>query len=570
MAASKQTKEPDLQLGTPKSIALQTAIHDELVARGFTTKDDKVMAEYVLIMLINKKLPEQVDKELAEFIGPESWDPSFVEWLFEEAIKENPGASETVESVNVAPEEPAPVLQPIPTVNNDQRERELSRRPGPGQRIYNQAVTGAQKRNRSQSPTGSPNKAPRRQQDAPSGPRAMRGDHGEPNRGRSLKDRLGGFSRDAPGHPMPGGPGPRFPPNGPPGMQQPPPMGGFNPDAQMQGMNPNFAMTEMLVQQNALLQGLLHTMANGMQMPLPGIPGMPGMPGPGMPGMGPPPFNGRGGPGFNNNGRQGGPPRPGPPNAGPPPGHANGDKQGPPAGIEAPQPVKPLFNAPSNPALFDRPLSPSLCKFGVNCTNALCRYSHPSAAASAESGVVLSTEACPAGRHCADKDCTLSHPSASTNVVAPSPHARPPVPGPSAAGGSFANTIPCKFGANCTRPGCPYSHPNATSFNSPQAKGNIPCKFGIHCTRADCGFSHPPGRVSPASFKGISGAPESKPHANRSMRFNTNAAEFVPKQSIPGASAEDGGGAPGEGPKPDGAKSSSAGDGKDPKLVEAV
>ena len=206
-------------------------------------------------------------------------------------------------------------------------------------------------------------------------------------------------------------------------MQQQP-MGPFNPDVQMQGMNPNFAMTEMLVQQNALLQGLLHTMAGGMQ--LPGIPGMPGMGG-GMPGMGPPPpFNGRGNQGFhnnnNNNGRQGGPQRPGPGgvhqnNAGPPSGPANGgDRQGAPGGIEAPQPTKAIFNTPGNSGLFDRPLSPSLCKFGVNCTNALCRYSHPSAAASAESGVVLSTEACPAGRHCTDKDCTLSHPSASTST----------------------------------------------------------------------------------------------------------------------------------------------------------
>lgn len=163
-------------------------------------------------------------------------------------------------------------------------------------------------------------------------------------------------------------------------------------------------------------------------------------------------------------------------------------------------------------------------------------------------------------------------PSSITNVfidvVQPSPHARPPAPGPSAAGGSFINTVPCKFGANCTRHGCPYSHPNA-SFGA-SAKSNIPCKFGVHCTRAECGFSHPPGRVSPASFKGISGAAENKTHANRSMRFNTNAAEFVPNQSITGPSAEDGGGAPSEMPKGDGTKTPSAGDGKDPKLVEAV
>jgi len=475
------------------------------------------------------------------------------------------------------------VPQPIPTINNDQRERDSSRRAGPPPRLYNQAVSGAQKRNRSPSPSGSSNKTPRRQQDAPSGPRAMRDrDQGDQNRGRSLKERLGGFGRDGPQqHPMGAGP-PRFPP-GPPGMQ---PMGPFNPDVQMQGMNPNFAMTEMLVQQNALLQGLLHTMASGMQMPLPGIPGMPAM-GP----NGPPPFNGRGGPVFHNS-RPGGPSpqRPGPNGDGKVVPHlvkpqAAGENQGLSTGVEAPQPVKgPVFPTPPNPALFDRPLSPTLCKFGVNCTNALCRWSHPSAAASAESGVVLSTEACAAGRHCQDKDCTLSHPSASTrswncsisvvtgtnasaDIVATPAHSRPPVNSPSAPTGSFINTVACKFGASCTRPNCPYSHPKG-AFGASPSKATIPCKFGIHCTRTECAFSHPPGRVSPASFKGITNSAETKTHANRSMRFNTNAAEFVPKQSIP--SADGGGAVANELPKSDDPKSPSAGEGKDPKLVEAV
>ncbi|KAG8800352.1 hypothetical protein FRC17_006889, partial [Serendipita sp. 399] len=111
MATTRQSKIPDLQLATPRADALQTAIHDELVARGFTTGEDKVMAEYVLIMLINKKTPggfvlptnslfrplllinvhlggfcrtgagmerrEQVNSELSDFIGPETWDPTF-------------------------------------------------------------------------------------------------------------------------------------------------------------------------------------------------------------------------------------------------------------------------------------------------------------------------------------------------------------------------------------------------------------------------------------------------------------------------------------------------------------
>jgi nuclear polyadenylated RNA-binding protein NAB2 len=339
-----------------------------------------------------------------------------VDWLFEEAVKENPGVSEPAERAQIVVNEAPPVLQPIPTLNTDSREREGGRRSGPPARIYNQAVGGAQKRsasNRSPSPGSTPNKIAKKS-DAPSGPRAMRGDQPDGNR-RSLKDRLGGFGREPP-HPnqMPNqmGPGgPRFPG---PGI---PPMGQFGPDMQaMQGgMNPNFAMTEMLVQQNALLQGLLHTMANGMQMPMGGLPGM-------MPG-GPGQFNGGMGPGFPDNGRG----RGGSPMRGQRRLHPDGERQGnhgppqnqvpgaPAPTLQAPAPL-PAGASQLPPDLFDRPISPTLCKFGVNCSNALCRYSHPSAAASMESGVVLSTEPCPKGRKCDDKDCTLSHPSAGTSM----------------------------------------------------------------------------------------------------------------------------------------------------------
>jgi hypothetical protein len=57
----------------------------------------------------------------------------------------------------------------------------------------------------------------------------------------------------------------------------------------------------------------------------------------------------------------------------------------------------------------DRPQSPTLCKFGPKCTNALCRFSHPSPVATAESGIVLSNEACEKGKDCKDKDCIKAH-----------------------------------------------------------------------------------------------------------------------------------------------------------------
>lgn len=329
-------------------------------------------------------------------------------------MKENPGVTEPVEISEPKSNPPPPVLQPIPTINNDRRDRDHGRGTG-SSRIYTQAVGGAQKRpasNRSPSPGSSgPNKAARKT-DAPSGPRAMRNEQSDANRGRSLKDRLGGFSRDSshPNQNQIGRGGPPFPNQGMPPMGP----GPFNPDMQMQGMFPNNAMTDMLVQQNALLQGLLHTMANNMNLPIGGMPGMM----PGAPGFN----NGMGmGQGFHggDRGRGGSPTRGGrrsnqdgerQGNHGPHPNQLQAPSNPAPPSIQAPTPV-PAATLSLPPDLFDRPISPTLCKFGVNCTNALCRYSHPSAAASVESGVVLSTEPCPKGRNCQDKDCTLSHPS---------------------------------------------------------------------------------------------------------------------------------------------------------------
>lgn len=57
----------------------------------------------------------------------------------------------------------------------------------------------------------------------------------------------------------------------------------------------------------------------------------------------------------------------------------------------------------------ERPQSPTLCKFIVKCTNAHCRYSHPSPVATAESGVVLSNDPCEKGKDCKDKDCIKAH-----------------------------------------------------------------------------------------------------------------------------------------------------------------
>jgi len=60
-------------------------------------------------------------------------------------------------------------------------------------------------------------------------------------------------------------------------------------------------------------------------------------------------------------------------------------------------------------ALPERPQSPTLCKFAAKCTNAQCRYSHPSPVATQESGMVLSNDHCEQGKDCKDKDCVKAH-----------------------------------------------------------------------------------------------------------------------------------------------------------------
>ena len=176
----------------------------------------------------------------------------------------------------------------------------------------------------------------------------------------------------------------------------------------------------------------------------------------------------------------------------------------------------PAVATPQQPAyaIPERPQSPTLCKFALKCTNAHCRYSHPSPVATAESGVVLSNEACPNGKECRDKDCIQAH--VSPAVLNPlgkssfvkisvlpylfSSTAEQPAPIVSAHHDHHTPT-PCRFGSACTRPNCAFSHPPRPSHNHFAQQ----CRFGAGCTRAQCPFQHPEGRVLPSSFhRGLS------------------------------------------------------------------
>ncbi|KAL4079279.1 hypothetical protein J3A83DRAFT_4086509 [Scleroderma citrinum] len=524
-----------LTIGTERAATLQNAIQDELTRRSYSPDADPVMAEYITIMIINNKTPAQINSELEDLIGSD-FDSSFTDWLFAEAAK---GAPESeVPSLPTAPAVPAGETKvhrdpPFTPVDSSRRPPNA---PRASSQLYQQAISStlsaasptSQKRTasaRSPSPTShGPSKA--RRTDLPTGPRAMQNN----TSGRSLLDRVGGrngnagFSRNdeiqARIDAVTSG---SAPPD--PGVMMPF-QNGMN--AMDMAMAPNpLMLQEMMMNQMALMAQMATSM--GMLNPTTGQ--MMGMNG-GFPvqqndmAMYPGAVNGHTLPQNTTNGRgRGGATRGGRGRGGSRGGHIGSSpapptitelqtevathtseppqsvpvvapvptpaQAAPPVTLVTPQPLRIPY------ALPERPQSPTLCKFGTTCTNSQCRFSHPSPVATAESGVVLSTDACEKGKDCKDKDCIKSHVSPAVNN--PGAEMQKPLPthstyAPSAPSHSQSSSTPCRYGPACTRPGCPYSHPRTQ-----------PCRFGAGCTRATCPYQHPEGRVLPSTFhRGLS------------------------------------------------------------------
>lgn len=565
-----------LTMGTERANALQQSIQDELTKRGYSPDADPVMAEYITIMVINNKSAAQITTELEDLIGSE-YDPTFTDWLFTEAAK-GATASEVPpqpqpQTPTAQPNEQSTTREPPPHTSRDVSNRSSNPRNG----IYQQAVSQATSSNSSQkrsasarSPSPShPNKS--RRTDLPTGPRAMQREGGSGGNPRSLLDRMGGHAgphkhqRDEiqaridnitnnssePNMMMAGA----FP-----GM----PMGGMDMNA-MAMANPlmlqdmfmsNMALMQQLSSQIGVLQGFTPP---GFNMQGGGVPGDMGM----FPG-GQNNFNqgnrgrggGRGGRGTGR-GRGGShagvasSPKPQetvtaapdttissqPLQASPPSFTTTASSSSPApavptaafaAPVAAPTPTP---AAPQIPyAVPERPQSPTLCKFGLKCTNAHCRWSHPSPVATPESGVVLSNEACENGRNCKDKDCIKAHVSPATL----NPSATPTPAPASVVQHSPSNSTPCRFGLACNRPNCMFSHPRPAS----SLHHSTPCRFGTACTRTNCPYQHPEGRVLPTAFhRGLSAngpmisvsTPETGsigPSPHKSMTFNNPKAKL--------------------------------------------
>ncbi|KAG7449670.1 uncharacterized protein BT62DRAFT_928398 [Guyanagaster necrorhizus] len=552
-----------LTIGTERAAALERAIQHELTTRGYSPEGDNVMAEYITIMIINNKTSAQVTAELEDLIGSD-FDHSFTDWLFQEAAKgatspdtipsEPPSSEETSDPAPVATQSVAP---------------ESSRRPPNSGRsgLYHQALSQAlpstaQKRSapaRSPSPSH-PSKI--RRTDVPTGPRAMLREGPSPN-SRSLLDRVGGrngptqngYSQDdiqaridnitnTPDANM-------MMAAGFPGMN------GMDMNAMAaSGMGNPLMLQELMMNQMALMAQISGMMGPG-QFNAPSFPMQNGMSGDmnmfqngGMNGFqnGPQGMNGntRGrGSGRgrgNGRGRGGHTPSLSGPKSAEGISEAESAQQVP---IAVPTPSlatqsKSIHVAASSGASQqqlgyvypERPQSPTLCKFGLKCTNPHCRWTHPSPVATVESGVVTSTEACEKGKDCKDKDCVKAHVSPAVLTAKDHPPSVAPVLQPSH---HHPSSVACRFGAACTRPNCTFSHPPRPSNNLSHFAQQ--CRYGAGCTRATCQFQHPEGRVLPTSFhRGLSTsaplvtvqAPEAGsmggPSPHKSVKFSNTAA----------------------------------------------
>ncbi|KAG8907267.1 hypothetical protein FRB99_004961 [Tulasnella sp. 403] len=553
----------DFAMGPDHTVALQASIQKELSVKGYSAEDDTVLAEYITIMLINDKTPEQVTAELTELIG--DYDSTFTDWLFSEKNNPNLHPQSSANSTNKsAPTDQRRTSPPpsdrVPSQNLPSRPLSTASRP-----LHQQALSSlssqapnsssaspGQKRTSSQrspSPTG--HVAKRRLADLPDRPRAMReessatgpppqrntrsslldrvGPRAPPNGSDHVQDRIRSVTQQQPGNPPSMHPqmAANFPNGVDPATMAMMQQQGFNP-AMMGGVfPPGLEATMMAIQQfgqMAIQLGLVH---NPLGVPPPNM-----MPPNQFPGPNPP---------FQHDRRRnanGAPPKqplskPNPADA------ANSSNSTSTAQIATPTPTieapKPIPASSSALAVPSRPLSPTLCKFVTNCTNPQCRYSHPSPVATLESGVVLSTEPCEKGLDCKDKDCIKAHVSKAAKNA---PKATPPGTfAPASAAPSPLSSIQCKFDPNCTRPNCPYFHAPAKFKPKTYHSSPVMCRFGSACTRADCTFGHPPGRVLPNQFaRGLNpSAPSSITSKTGDKETWNKTVDFRGKSFVPSA-----------------------------------
>ncbi|CAO1630801.1 unnamed protein product [Jaminaea pallidilutea] len=479
------TSHPPLNIDVngPSSATLQTSIQNALASRGWSTADDPVMAEYVLVMLANSKTREQIDSELSDLVGGD-YDAAFTDWLWGEArrIMEG-GAAES--SSSSAPAEPSAGSDSA--MKGGAEDADLSAREGDRDEMARDA--------RSRSPLARDLSA--RRSASPPARGARRGDHWEPRQRRSPRryeetqndqrrqprELFGGASdrqRSQRGDRRQGGLAMDDPSlgNGGPAPTEPRQMRirGVAPHENRSFAQSMQAATNQQQQQHAS-QAPRELFQNGA--------------------------GGGRGAGTSLLARAGVPdPRAAvftPYGGGETVGSTTGDSSSslfarmdpmipnnaPPA--DAAQEAATTTSSGSFPT---QPSQTSLCRYSLSCTNPLCNYSHASpAAALARRGgpgsgadvsdpILTSDRPCRFGVDCTNKECGFSHVSPAVAFVrmkqggAAAVAASTATGTASAPGGTFANSngpssTPCRFAQACTNPSCPYAHFDAEGKPAP-------------------------------------------------------------------------------------------------------
>ena len=98
------------------SYHVQDAIQADLIARGYATEGDEVMAEFVFVMLCNHKTPAQITAELQDLIGPD-FDATFTSWLFATFAQHYPKAKSAL--LYGPPPADAPSAQNPPAIKSE-------------------------------------------------------------------------------------------------------------------------------------------------------------------------------------------------------------------------------------------------------------------------------------------------------------------------------------------------------------------------------------------------------------------------------------------------------------------
>ncbi|SPO29728.1 related to NAB2 - nuclear polyadenylated RNA-binding protein required for nuclear mRNA export [Ustilago trichophora] len=551
---------------------LQHSIQLELANHEYSSPDDPVMAEYIVVMLANQKTADQITAEMKDLIGSE-YDAAFTEWIWKttQSCLDRHAASSTFAQPGSSASAAAP-SSPTPTNGNA---REFAAR-----------TTSNTRQRRSRSPQASaPNARSRdqRRSRSPSSTNARRGN--EARRPRSRSPPVWGR----------GAPRPRDyssyeaflestkvrkdePFDGEAFWRQkaeerrrnpPPPVIRHGPRhifqaaygrALRNGSGPTAANAE---------RELFPTSNEDDNQPPPSyseqtgvsIFGRAGIPDPRAPAFVP---------------SSAAPPEPETTQAGPGSAASTSifsriDPMVPnnPAPAPAPETTTPTAHSSNFPTA---PTETSICRWNVGCTNPMCPYSHASPANAGPGGdpnaLVLSQQNCRFGARCTNKDCTRSHvspavakiqarsaapvsftPSASTSTSAILP-ASASAAAPAAAATLSMDTAlpnqtgsrPCRFGAACTRADCFFSHPPSRTLTT-STSSNTPCRFGLGCTRPNCFFSHPPGQRASATTTATTTAGARGGTAERLHVFATAAAPDEEMEVIiPGSHSNNNGG----------------------------